>query len=56
MQSPEGLKDSPFKKTMKMTWLHKCFGLFFIPANGRAKSGPTADFDGVAIYLFFCQA
>ena len=23
---------------MKMTWLHKIFGLFFIPANGRAKS------------------
>ena len=23
---------------MKMTWLHKFFGLFFIPANGRAKS------------------
>ena len=21
-----------------MTWLHKFFGLFFIPANGRAKS------------------
>ena len=25
-------------KTMKMTWLHKFFGLFFIPANGLAKS------------------
>ena len=23
---------------MKMTWLHKFFGLFFIPADGRAKS------------------
>ena len=31
---------------MKMTWLHKFFGLFFIPADGRAKS---ADFDGAAI-------
>ena len=29
------------KKTMKMTWLHMFFGLFFIPANGRAKSGIT---------------
>ena len=26
------------KKTMKMTWLHKFFGLFFNPADGRAKS------------------
>ena len=23
---------------MKMTWLHKFFGLFFIPADGQAKS------------------
>ena len=23
---------------MKMLWLHKFFGLFFIPVNGRAKS------------------
>ena len=23
---------------MKMTWLHKCFGLFFITADGWAKS------------------
>ena len=23
---------------MKMTWLHKFLGLFFIPADGRAKS------------------
>ena len=34
---------------MKMTWLHKFFGPFFIPANGQAKSSPTADFDGAAI-------
>ena len=26
------------KKTMKMTWLHKFFGLFFFPADGRARS------------------
>ena len=26
------------KLTMKMTWLQMFFGLFFIPANGRAKS------------------
>ena len=23
---------------MKMTWLHELFGLFFIPADGKAKS------------------
>jgi hypothetical protein len=23
---------------MKMTWLHKFFGLFFIPVDGQAKS------------------
>ena len=23
---------------MKMTWLHNFFGLFFIPADGQAKS------------------
>ena len=34
---------------MKMTWLHKIFGLFLIPDNGRAKSSPTADFDSAAI-------
>ena len=32
---------------MKMTWLRKFFGLFFIPAND-----PTADFDGAAIPIF----
>ena len=31
---------------MKMTWLHKFLGLFFIPADSRAKS---TDFDGAAI-------
>ena len=38
MWFPEGLEDTPLKKKMKMTWLHKFFGLFFIPADGRAKS------------------
>ena len=32
-----------------MTWLHKFFGLFFIPARRLSQIGPTADFDGAAI-------
>ena len=36
--SPPAISIKNLKKTMKMTWLHKFFGLFFIPANGRAKS------------------
>ena len=35
---------------MKMTWLHKAvFRLFFIPADGWAKSAQQVHFDGTAI-------
>ena len=36
--TPPAISISNLKKTMKMTWLHKFFGLFFIPANGWGKS------------------
>ena len=34
---------------MKMTWLHKFCGLFFIPADGCDKSAQGVQFDGDAI-------
>ena len=33
---------------MKMTWLHKFFGLFFIPTDGRAKSAQQLTSNGAA--------
>ena len=38
-----------------MTWLHKFFGLFFIPADRHSQISPTADFACAAILppIFF---
>jgi hypothetical protein len=42
MYLPEGLEDTPLKKTLKISWLHMEFVLIFSTGSSRAILGRTA--------------
>ena len=46
---PPAISIQDLKTTMKMTWLHKFFGLFCYSGQLLSQIGPTADFDVAAI-------